>query len=198
VKVIKDKHSRNKSKIKVEKKLLEMFFLFFKIGAFTFGGGYAMIPLIRHELIMRKNWMSEDEFLTRLVIAQSFPGPIVVNFSLLNGYLFRGIKGGLFSVLGAILPSFLIILTIAVFLWHYHEHTMVQAAFMGIRPVVVALIVSAAYKLGKPIFQQRRLFVTFLLFLAGLILLNIHPAFVILLGAILGLLWPLKAARNEG
>lgn len=180
-----------------KKELLDMFFLFFKLGAFTFGGGFAMIPLIRHELIVRKNWVNEDEFLTRLVIAQSFPGPIVVNFSLLNGYLFRGIKGGLFSLIGAILPSFLIILTIAIFLWHYHEHEIVQAAFMGIRPVVVALIISAAYKLGKPIFLQTRLLITFLLFLAGLILLNIHPAFIILLGAALGFFWPIKSMRNE-
>jgi len=106
------------------------------------------------------------------------------------GYRLRGLKGSLFSLLGAIIPSFLIILVIAVFLWHYRGNYLVQAAFLGIRPVIFALIVSAIFKLGKDLFKKYRAVILFAAFLSGLIVFNIHPIAVITGGAALGLLWP--------
>ncbi len=174
-------------------KFPEMFLLFFKIGAFTIGGGYAMIPLIQKELIEKKRWVDERHFLDNLAVAQSIPGPIVVNFSLLTGYRLRGLPGGLFSLLGTVLPSFLIILLLAIFLWQYQDRPMVQAAFQGIRPAVVALIASAAYRLGRNVFRQRRLLLLFIIFIAVLIGFSVHPIAVITAGAAAGLFLPLKA-----
>jgi len=155
--------------------LSKLFLLYFLIGAVTIGGGFAMIPFIRREVIEKRAWMKDQQFLDNLSIAQSLPGPIVVNLSLLIGYHLRGLKGGLFSLLGAIIPSFSIIIFITVFLWQYQTNALVQAAFMGIRPIVLALILSAVLKLGRNVFSGYRPLLLFLLFLAGLIIFNIHP-----------------------
>lgn len=179
---------KKKDKINV----FQVFFLFFKIGAFTIGGGYAMIPLIRNELVDKKKWITGEAFLDNLAVSQSLPGPIVVNFSLMTGYRLLGIKGSLFCLLGTILPSFLIILCIALFLWGYRDNRFIQAAFSGIRPAVVALIASAAYKLGKEVFQQRKPFFLFCVFLLVLILFRLHPIAIIVSGAVIGLIWPMN------
>ena len=167
----------------------KLFFLYLFIGSLTIGGGYAMIPFIRREIIEKRAWMKDQQFLDNLSIAQSLPGPIVVNLSLLTGYHLGGLKGGLFSLLGAIIPSFSIIIIIAVLLWQYREYSLVKAAFMGIRPVVLALIVSAVLKLGKNVFLGYRPLLLFILFLAGLVIFNIHPIFIIISSAMIGLLW---------
>ncbi|RJX24005.1 MAG: chromate transporter [Dethiobacter sp.] len=189
-------HQKEEESQKV--KIPELFFLFLSIGTFTIGGGYAMIPLIRREIIDRKKWFDDQDFLDNLAIAQSLPGPLVVNFSLVTGYRLRGFKGGLFSLLGTIIPSFLIILGIAIFLWQYRGNYLVQAAFLGIRPVILALIVSAVFKLGKDVFRKYRTVIFFAAFLGGVIIFNIHPIAVILGGAALGLLWPPGKGRDFG
>lgn len=168
----------------------EMFFAFLKAGAFTIGGGYAMLPFVQEEFIKKKKWFDNKDFLEILGIAQSLPGPVIVNFSLLAGYRLKGFKGGLFSLLGAILPSFLIIMVIAVYLWGYGENRAVQAAFQGIRPAVVALIISAAIKLGKETLRQGYNLLLFLLFLGALLLFNVHPLVVIVAGALAGFFKP--------
>jgi chromate transporter len=170
----------------------DLFFTFFKIGSFTFGGGYAMIPLVKREIVDKKNWIDADYFLDNLAVAQSLPGSNIISFSLLVGYRLKGIKGGIFSLLGTILPSFLIILLVAVFLWQYQKNELVQAAFCGIRPAVVALIISAAYELGKGVFRQRRSLLLFILFFGVLVIFRIHPLLVIVGGAITGFLWTNK------
>lgn len=129
--------------------LLEMFFIFFKIGAFTFGGGYAMIPIIQKELVEKRKWIEEEDFLDALVVAQSSPGPVAVNISIYAGNKVAGKKGALVAVLGTILPSFLIILVVVKYLYEYRNHQIVDKAFKGITPTVVALIASAVYKLIK-------------------------------------------------
>lgn len=179
-----------KEKGPVRVKTPEMFFAFLKAGVFTIGGGYAMLPLVQEDLIQKKKWFNNEEFLEVLGIAQSLPGPVIVNFSLMAGYRLKGFKGGLFSLLGAILPSFLIIMVIAVYLWGYGENRAVQAAFQGIRPAVVALIISAAIKLGKETLRQRQNFLLFLLFLGALLLFNVHPLAVIVAGALAGFVKP--------
>jgi len=181
---------KEKEKEDIRVKIGEMFFTFLKVGAFTIGGGYAMIPLVQEDFIQRKKWLTNEEFLEILGIAQSLPGPVIVNFSLLAGYRLKGFKGGLFSLLGAILPSFLIIMIIAAYLWGYGENRAVQAAFQGIRPAVVALIISAAIKLGKGTLRQRHTFLLFLLFLGTLLLFNVHPLAVIVAGALAGFVKP--------
>ena len=127
----------------------QIFISFFKIGSFTLGGGYAMIPLIQQEVVDKKGWLKENEFVEMLAIAQSAPGPIALNTAIFVGYKARGIKGVIFSSLGTILPSFIVILLIAIIFTDFKNNPGVERVFKGIRPAVVALIAAPLYKMGK-------------------------------------------------
>lgn len=126
-----------------------MFTTFFKIGAFTLGGGYAMIPIVQEEVVTHRKWIGEEEFLDLIALAQSAPGIIAVNTAVFVGYKIDGWKGLFSAVLGAILPSFCIILLIATCFTHFREYPQVEAVFKGIRPAVVALIAAPLYKMAK-------------------------------------------------
>ena len=127
----------------------ESFKTFFKIGLFTLGGGYAMIPIIQSEIVDRQKWMSREEFLDVLAIAQSCPGVFAINISIFIGYKLRKIKGAVCTCLGTALPSFIIILLIAMFFHSFKENKVVEAIFRGIRPAVVALIAVPTFNLAK-------------------------------------------------
>lgn len=127
----------------------EAFKIFFKIGAFTIGGGYAMVPLIEDEVVNKKKWIEQDDFLDLLAIAQSAPGILAVNIAIFVGYRLRGVKGSLVTSLGSILPSFLMILAIALFFSAYKDNPYVEKVFKGIRPAVVALIAAPVFRMGK-------------------------------------------------
>lgn len=131
------------------RELWNIFVSFFKIGVFTFGGGYAMVSLIEDELITRKRWIESDQFLKLLTLAQSAPGPIALNTGVFIGYKVRGWAGALAAVLGIVLPSFVIILLIALFFADIRDNRYVDAAFKGMRPAVVALIVAPVYKWAR-------------------------------------------------
>ena len=120
--------------------LLKIFFTFFKIGAFTIGGAYAMIPLIKREVCQKNKWLSEDEFLDGLAAAQSCPGPIAINISIYVGYHLAKGKGMAVAVIGTILPSFITILIIAMLFQQFSEIAIVRKAFHSLRAAVVALI----------------------------------------------------------
>lgn len=119
---------------------IELFTSFFKIGAFTLGGGYVMIPLIEKEVVEKRQWIAPDEFSEMLTLAQSAPGPISINAAVFVGYKMAGFKGLLFTVLGTVIPSFVVILLIASFFADIRENEIVEHVFNGIRPAVVALI----------------------------------------------------------
>lgn len=131
------------------RKSLQIFWSFFKIGAFTLGGGYAMLALIRREVVERRQWINDDDFVNMLAIAQTAPGPIALNTAIFTGYRAGGGTGILFSCLGIILPSFIIILAIAIFFTDFKELPAVEKVFKGIRPVVVALIAAPLLSMGK-------------------------------------------------
>ncbi|MCL2728193.1 MAG: chromate transporter [Bacteroidales bacterium] len=151
---------------------LQLFWSFFKIGAFTFGGGYAMISLFQREVVERKKWVEEKEFLELLAIAQSAPGPIALNTAIFTGYKTKGVWGSVAAAFGMALPSFMAILLIVYFFTDFKEQPDVERVFKGIRPAVVALIVAPLWKMGKT---------------AGISLKTIWiPAGVILLIALLG------------
>ena len=122
----------------------DLFVTFFKIGLFTFGGGWAMISIMEREIVDRHSWLERDEFLDLLAVAQSMPGILAVNISTVVGDRLRGLRGSIAAALGTILPSFLIILAIAVFLTPdvIKNNPIVARIFKGIRPAVVALIVA--------------------------------------------------------
>lgn len=128
--------------------LLSLFWKFFKIGMFTFGGGYAMIPLIEREVVANK-WIDKEEITDMVAISQSIPGAVAVNMSLFVGYKIAKKKGAIISVLGCITPSFLIILLIAMLLSNFQDYKIVQHAFTGILSAVVALIILSAIKIAK-------------------------------------------------
>lgn len=123
---------------------LQLFLSFFKIGAFTFGGGWAMISIIEKEIVDKKHWIEREEFLDLLAVAQSLPGILAVNISVAVGDKLRGMKGAVTAALGTILPSFMIILCIAIFLTPdlIKNNETLSSIFMGIRPAVVALIIA--------------------------------------------------------
>lgn len=131
------------------RELLTMFGSFFKIGLFTFGGGYAMVPIIQREVIDRRGWVDREEFIELLTLAQSAPGPIALNTSVFVGYKMRGYAGALAALLGVVVPAFTVILIVAIYFAQFRENVYVNAAFKGMRPAVVALIVSPIVSLSR-------------------------------------------------
>lgn len=129
--------------------LLKLFTTFFKIGLFSFGGGFAMIPLIQREVIERHKWINSKDFVDMLVLAQSTPGPIAVNTAVFVGYKTAGVAGAVAATLGTVLPSFIVILLLALFFAEVRENRYVDAAFRAMRPAVVALIVAPLMGLVK-------------------------------------------------
>lgn len=118
----------------------ESFKTFFKIGAFTFGGGYAMIPIIESEIVEKRKWISKDEFVDLIAVAQSCPGVFAINLSTFIGYKIKRVPGAICTTLATALPSFIIILLIALFFHSFQDNPVVESIFKGIRPAVVALI----------------------------------------------------------
>lgn len=131
------------------KELFDLFWTFCKIGALTFGGGYAMLPLIQREIVENKKWSTEKEILDYYAVGQCTPGVIAVNTATFIGYKLRVIIGGIVATLGVIFPSIVIILIIATFLQNFADLAIVQSAFAGIRVAVVALIITTVVKLIK-------------------------------------------------
>ena len=127
----------------------ETFGIFFKIGAFTIGGGYAMVPLIENEIVTKRKWITQDDFINLLAISQSAPGILAVNISIFIGYKLKGIPGSIITALGTILPSFIIILAIALFFHNFQDNVIVERIFKGIRPAVVALIAAPTFSMAK-------------------------------------------------
>ncbi len=127
--------------------LLRLFWTFFKIGAFTFGGGYAMIPLIQRETVEKHKWISDDDILEIIAIAESTPGPIAINSATFVGYKICGVLGAAAATLGVVLPSFVIILLISFILQQFQHLKAVQYAFHGIRAGVLALLIKALWSM---------------------------------------------------
>lgn len=171
--------------------LIQLFLTFFKIGLFTFGGGWAMISIIEAEIVDKHRWIEREDFLDLLAIAQSLPGILAVNIATSVGDRTRGLKGSIVAAAGTILPSFLIILTIAIFLTPdiIKNNPTVSAIFKGIRPAVVALIIAPVITSARAAKLNRKT-VWIPIIVALLISLNLgiasNPVLFILLGGIGG------------
>lgn len=129
--------------------ILRLFLIFAKIGAFTIGGGYAMLAVIEHEIVDKYNWVRKEEFLDLVVLAQTAPGILAVNISILTGNKVAGKRGALVAALGAVLPSFIMILLIAMFFSQFQDNIYVRKAFRAIRPAVIALIAVPVFSMAK-------------------------------------------------
>ena len=135
--------------MKKSKLILTLFLSFFKIGAFTFGGGYAMLSLLENEFVEKRGWLTKEEFLDMVAIAESTPGPIAINSATFIGHKTAGVLGSVFATLGVVLPSFIIIYIISLFLDKFLTFEIVANAFKGIQACVVYLIGSTGLKLFK-------------------------------------------------
>lgn len=135
--------------MKKSKLILTLFLSFFKIGAFTFGGGYAMLSLLENEFVEKRGWLTKEEFMDMVAIAESTPGPVAINSATFIGYKAAGVLGSALATLGVVLPSFIIIYVISLFLDKFLAFTLVANAFKGIQACVVYLIGSVGIKLFK-------------------------------------------------
>lgn len=168
---------------------LQLFKTFFHIGLFTFGGGYAMIPLIEQKVVTERNWISKEELLDLMAVAQSCPGIFAVNISIFIGHKLKGTRGAFISALGTSLPSFVIILLIALFFQQFRDNAIVEKMFRGIRPAVVALIASPVFKMAKSAqITTRTIWIPIVVALA-IWLLGVNPIYAILAAGIGGFLY---------
>jgi len=165
----------------------QIFWTFTKIGAFTIGGGYVMLPLIEKEIVVKKKWIDATEFIDRIAISQSLPGVFAVNISILTGYRLKGNLGSIVAALGIILPSFFIILLIATFFQQFNENVYVMKIFRAIRPAIVALIAVPVFSTAKEVGINIR---TVIIPVAAAFLiwyLGISPVYIVL-GAAIGVI----------
>ena len=145
--------------------LLELGLTFFKIGAFSFGGGYAMLPLIEVEVIQVHNWITSTEFIDILAISEMTPGPIAINSATFLGYKVAGVMGSVVATLGVVLPSFIVMSLIVHFIYRFKNSPYVDWIFRGIRPIVLGLLASAAVSVAKSTFVDiKAVFIAGLLF----------------------------------
>lgn len=185
------------------KTLVRLFFTMMKLGAFTFGGGYAMISLLQNEFVNRKRWIEADEFLDIVAIAESTPGPIAVNSSTYIGYRVAGVWGSILGTLGMVIPSFTIIFLISLVFDKFLQWTVVQNAFRGIQACVVYLILSAGFKLLKNVKKDIFSWIILGLTMAFVLIFSIFSVkfssiFYILISAVAGLVFfLLRRNRRE-
>ena len=176
---------------------LESFKTFFKIGIFTLGGGYAMIPLIEEEVVNRHRWVEKEELLDLIAIAQSCPGVFAINIATFIGYKLRKTRGALATALGTALPSFLIILAIAIFFSQFKDNRYVAAMFRGIRPAVVALIAVPTFRLGQR--AQLNRFTLWIPVACALAIwaLGVSPVWIIIIAGIAGYIYGMFIKPTE-
>lgn len=167
--------------------LLELFWSFLKIGAFSFGGGYAMLPLIQKEIIDVHGWMTSVEFIDILAVVEMTPGPVAVNSATFLGYRVAGVLGSVLATLGVVLPSIIIIITIAHFLSKFKDSEIVDFAFTGLRPVVLGLLISAGFTVSIGSIIDLKSFFLGVLFFILVTFKKIHPIIIIIGAGALGL-----------
>lgn len=177
---------------------LILFLTFFKIGAFTFGGGYAMLPLIQEE-VLAHGWLTSEDLVNFIAVSESTPGPFAVNISTYIGSVTAGIPGAFFATLGVVLPSFLIILIIARFFAHFQSSRPVTGVMKGLRPAVVGLIGAAVISVGQTVFvsaenaagslltPQAAVSAAIFALMIFLSVKKVHPILIIVLSAVLGI-----------
>lgn len=170
-------------------KYCELFYSFFKIGTFTIGGGYAMIPLMEQEIVDRRGWLSREEFLNQLALSQSMPGVLAVNMATGLGYRLRGLRGAFSAIAGNIVMPVLFIITLAMLFRHFRDNPFVERFFMGVRPAVVALIAAPVFRLAQS--AKVSWATCWIPILAALLiwLFDVSPILVILAAVVLGFVY---------
>lgn len=183
---------QEKSKLRLA---LELFWVFFRIGAFTFGGGYAMISLIKKETVENKKWIHDEDILDIVAIAESTPGPIAINSSTFIGYKVAGVLGAFFATLGVVLPSFFIILVLSFFIRQFESLKVVKYAFTGIRAGILALLVKAFMSMGKACPKNVISYAIAASAFAVAVFTDVNVLFIIIASALVGLVYSLISER---
>ena len=178
------------------KTLLSLFWSFFKIGAFTFGGGYAMISLIQREAVEVKKWITEDDILVIIAIAESTPGPIAINSSTFVGYKVMGFWGAFCATLGTVIPSFVVITVISFCLEQFRHLQAVNFAFNGIRVAVVALILKAFITMFKKCDKNAIAYGIMIFSFVTAAILKIKVILVLIMCALIGLIYHIYSLRG--
>lgn len=188
---------QRKQKVRGMVSLLQLFWSFFKIGTFTLGGGYAMIPLMEKELVDRHHWLTNEEFMDIIALSQTMPGVFAANMAVHVGWRLRGVPGAVFSIVGNILVPILIILALAMGLHYLQGNAVVEAVFKGVRPVVVALIAAPVFRMAKT--AKISLYNFWIPVVAALLiwLLGISPIWVILVAGIGGFVYGKYLEKKE-
>lgn len=178
------------------KKVFQLFITFIKIGAFTFGGGYAMVPLIQRDTVEKKKWINDDDILEIVAIAESTPGPIAVNSATFVGYKTAGVLGAAAATIGVVLPSFTIIYFISFVIDKFENNTAVKYAFSGIRAGMLALIIKALWTMSK---KSAKNIISFIITAFAFIFaaLNINVIYIILACAVTGIVSSLIMSGRE-
>ena len=170
------------------KLLLELFCAFFRIGAFTFGGGYAMLSMLQKEVVENKKWATDEEVLDYYAVSQCTPGVIAVNLATFVGQKKKGILGATVATFGVVLPSLIIITIIAAVLQNFMEYEIVQHVFGGIRVAVAVLIVNAVYTLGKKALVDKLcILISIAAFIVSVLFPSVSPIFIVLAATLIGL-----------
>lgn len=167
----------------------DLFFVFLKIGWLTLGGGYVMVPLFMQEIVKKKGWLREEDFIKTLTLAQLFPGPIAFNLAVAVGYRLKKTKGAFLCGLAVVLPSFISILAIAIFFLSIEKTKIVQGIFYGLRPAIASAMVIAVCELFKKNRWNFYKGVSFFVLAFSLIVLKVNPIYVILLSLGFVILW---------
>ena len=179
-------------------KLFDLFLTFARIGGLTFGGGYAMLPMLQKEVVENKKWATEEELLDYYAVGQCTPGVIAVNVATFIGQKLRGVIGGIVATLGVVAPSFVIILLLATLINHFAEYAVVAHALAGIRVAVAALIVSAIVKLWKKGIKDALGVVIFGVVVLLSLVLNVSPIIIVVIAMLFGILYGCVSGRKEG
>lgn len=166
------------------KTTIQLFFTFMRIGAFTLGGGYAMLDMIESAVVNKRRWINKDEFWDMITVVQMLPGVFAVNTALYTGYKIKGVQGAAAACLGAVIPSFVIILLIAAFFLDYKSNPVAERVFKGIRPCVVALILSPSIKMLKNSKLTYKTIVIPVLTVLISLLFNASPVYIIILSLV--------------
>lgn len=169
------------------RELLDLFLIFARMGAFTFGGGYAMLPIIQREIVEKRGWASHEEVMDYYAIGQVTPGIIAVNTATFIGYKLRGVVGGIVATAGMVFPSIIIITIIAMFFQQFAHYAIVQHAFAGIRIVVVALVIQTTYEMAKKAVVDKVTGAVFGIGLILMIILPISPVWFVVGAALVGI-----------
>ncbi|MCF0148928.1 MAG: chromate transporter [Clostridium sp.] len=168
--------------------LIKLFISFLKIGTFSFGGGYAMLPFIQKEIVENNKWISVNEFMDIIGISQMTPGPIAINSATFVGYDVFGLPGSIMATIGVIFTSFILVSIISKTLEKFKESSIIKSALLGMRPVLIALIIKAFIDLAKESYTDLKSLI--IASIIGVILLSkkVHPILVIVISAIIGLI----------